>query len=344
MSENQYAKQETFEKAKAELSVLISPDLVKLKINVELTKQKLSLPDLEKRALGMVINEDNLKPMADLLKDLKSVDDVAETIFSTIKKPYWDAGKACDAGKKLVLDQTIRIRGMFKVGYDKLLKDVDDRKKKADLKIATDAGILKGIEDNVINFSNMVVSAITRKALTAVESRINLEKSPSMAKKYGDFHQQAIDRYDFVLLPIIKDQKTKVDELEELNRKLLEAEANNDPDSMDILMEKLDEKSNEILQNHAVIQEAALNQDSFPVVEATEVLPSFKVKRTNFSFEIADLEVAIKKARGLLDITVNNAAAREVLEGLKGKNAFEGKDEVIVDGIKYIATRVREAL
>lgn len=336
--------EQKIEEVKSPLPVLISPQLVQLKINGELTKKKLSVIDLEQRALKLVKNEDNLKIMADLLKDLKSIDDLAEEVHKKVKAPYWDAGKACDAGKKLVLDATAAIRGTFQPQYDKLLKDVADRKKKADLKIATDAGIQKGIEDNVITFSNMVVNAITRKALTEVESRINLEKSPNRATKYGEFHQKAIERYDAVLLPIIKDQKAKVEVLEGLNKRLLEAEANNDPDSMDVLMEKIDDVSNEILQNHAVLQEAALNQDSFPVIEATEVLPEFKTKRTNYSMEIADVEVAFKKARKLLEFAVNKEEAKKVLEELKGKNAFEGKDEVIVDGIKYIATRVREAL
>jgi hypothetical protein len=332
------------EEVKSEPPVLMTPGQMQLKILSELPKINITLPQLQERALKIVMNRDNLTVMRDLKADIKKGKDAAEKIFEKVKKPYWDAGKACDAGKKLVFGEFERIEGMFNAGYERLLRELAEETRLANLKIAQDAAILKGIEDNVIMFSNLMVAAITRKALTEAESRINLEKSPSRATKYGEHHAKAIQRYDTVLIPIIKDQKKKVDELEELNRKLLEAEANNDPDSMDILMEKVDEKSNEILQNHAVIQEAALNQDSFPVIEATEVLPSFKVKRTNYSFEIADLDVAIKKARGLLDITVNNAAAREVLDGLKEKNAFEGKDEVIVDGIKYIATRVREAL
>lgn len=332
------------EEVKSTLPVLITPQLLQLKINGELQKQKLSMIELERRALSLVKNEDNLKIMADLLKDLKSIDDLAEEVHKKVKAPYWDAGKACDAGKKLVLDATAAIRVTFQPQYNKLLADIAERQRLANLKIAQDTAILKGIEDNVIMFSNLVVAAITRKALTEVESRINLEKSPSRATKYGEHHAKAIQRYDMVLLPIIKDQKKKVEELEELNRELLEAEANNDPDSMDILMEKVDEKSNEILQNHAVLQEAALNQDSFPVIEAPEVLPGFKNKRTNYSMEIADVEVAWKKARHLLEFAVNTEEAKKVLAELKKTNAFEGNEFVIVDGIKYIATITREAL
>lgn len=331
-------------RTKIELPVPITPELVRLKINTEIIKHKLTLPDLQNRGLAIVKNRDSLPIAKVLLSDLKKVKDLAEEIHEKEKKPYLLGGRAVDAGRKLVFDEATRIEGMVKPWYDKELAAVAEETRLANLKIAQDTAILKGIEDNVIMFSNLVVAAITRKALTEVESRINLEKSPSRATKYGEHHAKAIERYDTVLLPIIRDQKKKVDELEELNRKLLEAEANNDPDSMDILMEKVDEKSNEILQNHAVIQEAALNQDSFPVQHAMEVLPDFKTKRTNYSMEIADIEVAWKKARHLLEFSVNKEEAKKVLEELKGKNAFEGKDEVIVDGIKYIATRVREAL
>lgn len=332
------------EEVKSPLPVSITPELVKLKINTEIIKHKLTLPDLQKRSLAMVKNRDSLPIAKVLLADIKKVKDLAEVIHEKEKKPYLLGGRAVDAGRKLIFDEATRIEGMVKPWYDKELAAVADETRLANLKIATDSAIQKGIEDNVITFSNMVVSAITRKELTAVESRINLEKSPSMAKKYGDFHQQAIDRYDFVLLPIIKDQKIKVDELEELNRQLIDAEANNDPDKMDEINEKVDEKSNEILQNHAVLQEMAINQDSFPIIEATEVLPEFKTKRTNYSMEIADVEVAWKKARHLLLFEVNKEAAKIVLDELKRDGKFEGKDEVIVDGIKYIATRVREAL
>lgn len=336
--------EQPIEPLKSSVPVLITPELVKLKINTEIIKHKLTLPDLENRGLTIVKNRDSLQIAKVLLDDLKKVDDLAESIREKEKKPFLEGGRACDAGGKLVFSQTERIRGMFKPWYDKELAAVADETRLQKLKIAQDAAISKGIEDNVITFSNMVVAANTKKALSLVESRINLEKSPSMAKKYGDFHAKAIERYDSILLPIIKDQKVKVDEMERLTGEISTAEANNDPDKMDELIARQDELGNEMLQNHAVLQEAVLNQESFPVVEATEILPEFKTKRTNYSMEIADLAVALKKVPHLLDIQVDKVAAKVVLEGLKEKKAFEGKDEVIVDGIKYIATRVREAL
>lgn len=338
------AEQKT-EEPKADLpAVSMTPGLMQLKINTEVTKHKLTVADLEKRALAVIKNEDNLTVMRDLLADLKKVDDWAEKTHETVKKPYWDAGKACDAGKKLVLEQTARIRNMFQGDYNKLLSAIAERKRLADLKIAQDTAILQGIENNLIVFSNKIVGATTKKELSEVESLINLQKSPSMAKKYGEHHQYAIDRFDAVLIPIIKDQKKKVEQLEETNKQILAAEAANDPDKMEELIAKADIISNEMLQNHSIVQDAALNQEFFPILEATEVLPEFKTKRTNFTYEIADLDVAFKKSRELLEFTIDTKKAKIIKDKLLEEGLFEGKDEVIRDGIKYIATRVREAL
>lgn len=322
----------------------LTPEGVKLKINTEVTKHKLSLPDLEKRALKVVKNEDHLQEMKSILEDLKKIEGLAEKVHESTKKPYLDGGRACDAGRKLVFSEVERIRGMFNADYARLLKGINDRAIAAAAKKAKDAGIMKGIDDNLMLFSNKVVAATTKKALLVVESQINLEKSPSRAAKYGEFHAKAIERYDSVLLPIIKDQKAKLEEMEKLTGAIAEAEAANDPDKMDELIARQDIVSNEVLQNHSLVQEAALTQDFFPDIEATEILPGVKTKRTNYTMEIFDVEMALKKVPHLLDITVNKEAAKAVLAELKEKGAFEGKDIVIKDGIKYIATRTMEAL
>jgi hypothetical protein len=322
----------------------MTPGIMELKIKAEVAKHKLTIPDLQARGLAIVKNRDSLPIVKDFLADGKKIKDVGQAIFERVKKPYWDGGKACDAGKKVVFDAVDQITGAWQVWYDKELAAVATETRLQQQKEARERDILAGIESSVITFSNMVVAATTKKALSLVESRINLEKSPSMAKKYGDFHAKAIERYDSILLPIIKDQKAKVEQMEKLTTEINAAEADNDPEKMDELIARQDELGNEILQNHAVLQEAVLNQESFPVVEATEILPDYKVKRTNYSMEIHDLAVALKKVPNLLDIQIDKEEAKVVLDRLKKSGAFDGKDEVIENGIKYIATRVREAL
>lgn len=324
---------------KSNLPVLVTSQAVVLKINVELVKKKITVESVQKEVAGIEMNEDHLQEMADSLKKLDEIDKTAETVHKITKAPYWDAGKAVDAGKNLVLKMTADIRGPLKAKYDQLLAGIALRRKEAEEKRAAELAILKGIEDNVIDFSNKIVQAVTRKQLTDVESLINLEKSPSRSKKYGDFHQKAIERYDQVLIPIIKDQKVKVEQIEALNKQLEEAEKNNDPEKMDELNEKVDLLSNEILQNQAIVQESALNQAPIESSIAEEVFPDIRTKRTNYSFEIVDVDLAFKKAKNLLEISLNKEAVKIVLNTLKDTGAFDDKDEVVVNGIKYIATK-----
>ena len=157
--------------------------------------------------------------------------------------------------------------------------------------------------------------------MLGVERLINLEKSESNAKKYGEFHKEAIEKYDSVLKPILKDQKEKTKQQEELKQQLNEAIANDD-------IEKIDD-------NQVKVQEEAINKASLDFTPmAEEIIADTKFRRS-YNIEIVDEKEAIKKAKDLIEITINKTAANVVLNTLKDTGAFKDKSEVIVNGIKY---------
>ena len=332
------------EENKVEAPALLTTAFVEMKVKSEIAKNKLSISDLEPRALEIVKNEDNLLAMAALLKDIDRGEEIALEIITGIKKPLLEASANCDAGKKLVFQEFERRRGMVKPDYEELLAGVDAKKQAAAKKAAADKAIKIGIEQTVTAFTQKIVTAANPKELSDVERRINLEKSSSREKKYGEFHTQAKVLYDEKLMPLIKSQKKRFTKLSLLHGQLEEAESDREMEEIDQLKEKIDVTSEEVKQIQAVAQDMLLNQDFFPVIEAEEVLPEIRVKRTDISFELADVAVALKKAPELLIIKLNNKAIRKVAAQLKKDRAFEGKDELIVDGIKYIVTRQREAL
>lgn len=317
--------------------------LMKLKINTEVANSNLNLADLEKRALAIVKNEDSLKDMALLIEDLDKIEDIADDTFKAAKKPYSDAAKACDDGKKLFFENLERIRGMVEPDYAKLLEAVQERKRMAAKKEGQDKAIKKGIEDTVAGFAQRIVSAASREELTAIERLINLEKGPSRTKKYRDFHELAIKRYDEVLIPIIQRQKTKIGRLKLLHGALEEAKSDSEIEEVSKLEQEIGTVSQDIRQNQAAAEDI-LTQEFFPVEEVQEVLPDVRTKRTDISFELADVVVALKKVPELLKIELNNKEVRKVAQKLKKDGAFEGKKELIVAGIKYIVTRKMEAL
>lgn len=332
------------EENKVEAPALLTTAFVEMKVKSEIAKNKLSISDLEPRALEIVKNEDNLLAMAALLKDIDRGEEIALEIITGIKKPLLEASANCDAGKKLVFQEFERLRGMVKPDYEELLAGVDAKKRAAAKKADADKAIKIGIEQTLTAFTQKIVTAANPKELSDVERRINLEKSSSREKKYGEFHTQAKVLYDEKLMPLIKSQKKRFAKISLLHGQLEEAESDREMEEVDQLKEKIDVMSEEVKQIQAVAQDMLLNQDFFPVIEAEEVLPEIRVKRTDISFELADVVVALKKAPELLVIELNNKAIRKVAAKMKKDGAFEGKDELIVDGIKYIVTRQREAL
>ena len=135
-----------------------------------------------------------------------------------------------------------------------------------------------------------------------------------------------------MLLPILTDQKTKIEEKEKLEKQLEKA---TDPEKHEEIKAKLEEKENEIIQNQVAVQEQALNQESSSVIEPEVIMPDVKVRRTDIVCEIVDLELAFKKSRDLLNIELKVAEAKKIGKILQDAGSFGSKEELISNGIKY---------
>lgn len=179
-------------------------------INLALTKQSLSVQKLQDEADSLVFNEDELENISAFLSKIKKIDKVTEDAHKIIKAPFLEQGKACDAAKNSILAITDSVRKPVQEKYNKICAEVEARKQAQAREKARIDSITNGIEANVLGFSNQIASCTTNAELLEVERRINLEKSPSGKKKYEEFHEQAIARFDEVLLPIIKQQKEQV--------------------------------------------------------------------------------------------------------------------------------------
>lgn len=314
---------------------VITHEMVLAKMNIALTKKQLSVQKLQDEADELEFTEDNIPVISNYLTKLNTIDKVTEEVHKETKAPFLEAGRICDAAKNSNLAITAAIRTPVKAKFDKVCADVERRKREAAEIVAKEKAIVAGIESNVISFSSKIAGCVTNDELLSVERLINLEKSENNAKKYGNFHLQAIEKYDLVLKPILKDQKEKIKQRELLRKQIEEAEDKDDVVTLDILNDKIDKIDDDIIQNSVKVQEEALNNapiDFVPVAE--EIFVDTKYRRT-YTIEIFDEKEALKKAKNLLEITVNKNAANIVLNTLKDTNAFKDKSEIIVNGIKY---------
>ena len=318
-----------------ENKALITIDAAKTRISIELTKVGLLIQTIQNTANDLVVNEEpeNMAAVAEFLQGIKKAEKVIDETHTEVKKPYFEAGKACDNAKRELLAMITEISAPIKAKYTSVCNEIDRKKQEAEAKKQREQQIKAGVEGNILDFATRIAGCKTKKALTEVESLINLEKSPSRASKYGDLHEFAINRYNEALLPIIKDQKGKVEEFEKLEAQLSKE---NNPEKADELKDLMAQKENEIVQNQVKVQENALNQQSMPVSnEAEEILPDLTKAGSNMEVEIVDLKLVFKKHPELLKIELNKIDTKKLGATLRDAGAFNGKDELIFDGIKF---------
>ncbi len=318
---------------------LITVDAAKMQISIALTNRGLMVQSFHTRRANLTLNRDNLEEISLFLADSRTAKKITEDSFKEIKKPYFEAGKACNEAKNETLAMIDEVANPIQDWYNKESAAIEKEKRDAAEKIAHDNQIKSGVEANILDFSAKIASCKTRKELVDVERLINLEKSPSKAGKYGDWHNFAIDRYNEVLLPILKDQKTKVDEYEALEEQRKAAEEANDPTKVDEIKQKIEIKENEIIQNQVLVQQEALKQVVPPSEYAEEILPEVTKSGSNIVCEIVDEKIVYKKHRELLNVELRVSDAKKLATTLRDAGAFAGKDELVFDGMKFTIER-----
>lgn len=314
---------------------LITVDTAKSKMSIELTKANLLIQTIQNRASSLVFNEDqeSLDEIKKFLADTGGAEKIIEETHKAVKKPYFDAGKAVDAAKNDLVGLISGIAGPVKIKFNTLCNEIDRKEREKKDKEAKRQSILTGVESNILAFSTSIAGCKIKKELTDVERLINLEKSPSRKEKYGELHEFAIERYDTVLLPIIKDQKKKVDEYEKLQEQLAKE---NNAIRADQIKAQLEQKDNEITQNQVKVQEQALNQQVIPGSDSVqEILPEITKAGSNMVCEIMDLKTVFKKHPELLNIDLKLLETKKLGSTLRDAGAFKGEEELVFDGIKF---------
>lgn len=314
---------------------VVTQEIVKAKLNISLTQQGISIQKIQDEINALEHTEENMPKMQELIGKLKDAGKAIEARFKEGKGPYLEGGKTWDTAKNSMLSINEDLLKQVIDPYNKLCAAVEKRQKDAENEKRRIDTIKTGIENNVISFSSQIAQCDTNDQLLAIERVINLEKSESRKVKYGEFHDLATERYNTILLPILKDQKEKIKAKESIEKKIKDAEDGNDAAKIDELTEEKEKIDNEIRQNQVNIQQDALNLPvAFDLPVAEEVYPTIRTVN-RISFEIVDVNVAVKKCPELLDISVKTRDAQKVAMTLKEAGTFKDKDEVTVNGIRF---------
>jgi len=160
---------------------LITADVAKSKLSIALTKANLLVQTLQNRANDLIIDDDpeNMEAVQAFLKDSKWALKIVEDSHKEIKKPFFEAGKACDMAKNELTAIIEEISKPVNAKYTVVCNEIDRKKREQEEKKQREQQIKTGVEANILDFATKIAGSKTKKDLTDVERLINLEKSDS---------------------------------------------------------------------------------------------------------------------------------------------------------------------
>jgi len=307
------------------------PAAIQGKFNIALTQSKFQ--QLANKADSLVYNEDNLQEIAEFLKSLRAVKKAIDETHKEGKAEALKIGRDWDAAKNTFTAQVTSIEEKPQAEYSRICREIEQRRLDAEREKQRVLNIKQGIETNALKFANDIAGCTTVDRLAYVERMINLEKGRK--EKYEEFLPDAIARFN-ELNSLLATQKVEVKRLEEIKRQEEEARKAKDDEKLIELQQRREESENIIEEAKIVVQETAVQQSLNSHVEyADVVMPEVKARRTTWKFEMVNEKEVMKKAPELLIVSLNEEKAREVLKTLKDTNQLDGKQELILNGIRY---------
>lgn len=306
----------------------LPPEKIKAMIGLMLTKKHGNYQAAVNALKTLHVGEDNIPEVQQILRNINSFSSSVEEHRKTMKEPFLEEGKKIDAAHKEFLAPIIKEKEEIQIKLNAVAKIVADKAAKEAAENAKKEELINRLNQFVVDYSVKIASATTNAQLLDFERLINLEKGRKDV--YGDLLPMLVERCND-LTEKIKQQKDLVKEREAIEQ----AKSKASDEELEKLLEKEAEIDSKIQDNTVYVQEIASNNLILSGNSFENTVEAPKARRTAWKAEILDAAVAVKKAKDMLDITLNAEAVRQSIATLKGAGAFTGKEELIVNGIRY---------
>lgn len=310
----------------------LPPEGIKLLISQMLTEKYGNYQAALIQLKTAVVSEDNIEEVQQYIRNVNSFTKSVDEHRSSMKEPYLNYGRIIDAAHKEFAAPFIEEKDKIQVKLNVAAKSKADRLEKERLQKEREQQIKTAINTFVLDSSLTIAAATTNEQLLSIERLINLEKTNK--SKYGDLLPLLIERCN-ELNSLLKNQKDLVKQKEQLEKAKKEAEQSGDDDALNELEQKSAIIDNQIADKAAEVQSTASNAIIMSDADATDDVNAPKARRTAWKAEIFDEKEAVKKAKDMLDISLNAEKVRQSINTLKSAGVFIGKEEVIVNGIRY---------
>ena len=306
----------------------LTPEVVKGKLQIALTKVEQSVQALNDAEGNLVYNEDNLAEIKNFIENCKKAEKIVDDERKALKEPFLQGGRAVDDGAKLLTNDLAAVKQKALTQYTKLCQEVERKRQEAELEKQRVVAIRNQMDNFKIEYSSKIADAKTSKELVDLERRINLETANK--NRYQEFLPEFTEGCK-AIRSLLRDQKEKVREMEELERRSKEAAVNGSDEQILDIMEQKEALEAKIAEKRVLIQTEATNQASQPTESAEIILPIIS-SRQYWKWEMTSEKEATKA--GLTLVTPNKEKIDEILK----QKREEGK-ECVENGIRYFVER-----
>jgi len=312
----------------------LSPEIVRSKLAIALSKNEQNVQKLHDAEATLVYNEDNLLTIKSFLDECKKANNVVEAEREALKKPYLESGRAVDAGAKLITSEIALVQSKAQSKYNALCQEVERKRKEKEAEETRVRGIKTAMSEFLSHYSTAIAGAKTNEELLAIERLINLETGNS--RKYAEFLPELADAAKGIR-SLLADQKNKVRQLVELEKKEQEAAEKQDDEAFLEIQDKKEALEASISANSIKIQETFVNAatEASPSGDsgASIILPEIpKGARRQWDYECTDLAALYKKAPELIELSLNKEAVKKIMEEKKEKGELKDREEILLFG------------
>jgi hypothetical protein len=320
--------------AQNDFKVEVDKAIVKGEFNIELTRQFNNYQNIINEANAVLFTPDNLAEAGEVLKTVRSVIAKIDKLREAKKAPYLENGKKIDAAAKELSTPLQEVLDRKTGEYRTVAEQVKKQQEEIRIENERVQGVQRLINDFILDASQRIAGSKTADEIVQVEKLIGSHKVNK--SRYQEFLPDLVKRTD-ELLPLIKEQKESIRQLDELNKKKEEAEKSGDDAALLDVMERQELVESKIEEGKVLVQEAAVNQaTSADVVVPEVVAPSMpNARRTSWKAELIDAKEAFKRSPELLEISLNASKISDSIKTLKNAGLFSGKTEVVIGGIRY---------
>lgn len=313
----------------------LQPEALKVSFSIALTRKYGNYQKALDTVRNAYVAEDNLPEAQEWLRNLNAFMQDGDNERKAIKEPYLKQGQLVDAAFKEFIEPFRMAKERLQEKVNTVAQEVTRKQEEKRRALQLENTIKEYINNFILTFSVKIASADTNEHLISIERLINLEKANK--SKYGEFLPMLVERCNELNVKI-GEQKNIVRQRQDVIKKMAEARKAKDDEALHALVEADSVLTSKMADNTIRVQEQAA---AAMMVQrnGTEEMEEIKARRTVWKAELVNLKECIKKQPDMLDFSLNTEKVRDAINTLKSAGALEGKEELIVNGIRYFQSK-----